>query len=80
MSPITGAQDCISYNTGGLRIENEGANGWLLTDGSSRMAMLDNQDDAQQALTVARRFSQQCFIGRNNTRPNRKDFIVQYWR
>jgi hypothetical protein len=80
VSPIPGGEDCISYNTGGLRIENEGANGWLLTDGSSRMVMLDNQDDAEQALTVTRRFSRQCFIGRNNTRPNRKDFIVQYWR
>lgn len=72
--------DCISYNTGSLRIENEGANGWLLTDGSSRMVMLHDRSDAQQALTVARRFSRQCYIGRNNTRPNRKDYIVLYWR
>jgi hypothetical protein len=78
-APITN-EDCISYNTSGLRIENEGANGWLLTDGSSRMQMLDNRSDAEQALTVTRLFSRQCFIGRNNTRPNRKDFIVQYLR
>jgi hypothetical protein len=77
---IPGFEDCISYDRSGLRIENEGASGWLLTDGSSRMVTLDNQTDAEQALTVTRMFSRQCFIGRNNTRPNRKDFIVQYWR
>jgi len=76
---ITG-EDCISYNTSGLRIENEGANGWLLTDGNSRMVTLDNQADAEQALTVTRRFTKECFIGRNNTRPNRSDYIMRYWR
>jgi hypothetical protein len=76
---ITG-EDCISYNTSGLRIENEGANGWLLTDGNSRMVTLDNQADAEQALTVTRRFTKECFIGRNNTRANRSDYIMRYWR
>ena len=73
-------EDCISYNSGTLEIRDEGAGGWLLTDGSSRMVMLDNRADAEQALGVASGFSRQCFIGRNNTRPNRKDYIVQYWR
>jgi hypothetical protein len=73
-------EDCISYNSGSLRIANEGAGGWLLTDGSSRMVMLDNRADAEQALGVASGSSRQCFIGRNNSRPNRKDYIVQYWR
>jgi hypothetical protein len=52
----------------------------LLTDGSSRMATLDNRADAEQALGVAGGSSRQCFIGRGNSRPNRKDYIVQYWR
>lgn len=77
---IPGPLDCLPYQRGALRIEDEGAAGWLLTDGRSRMLMLDNRSDAEQALTVARRFSAHCFIGRNNTRPNRKDFILEYWR
>jgi hypothetical protein len=73
-------EDCISYNPATLQIRDEGASGWLLTDGSSRMATLDNRADAEQALGVARGSSRQCFIGRGNSRPNRKDYIVQYWR
>jgi hypothetical protein len=73
-------EDCISYNSSSLRIENEGASGWLLTDGSSRMVTLDNRADAEQAMGVASGSSRQCFIGRNNSRPNRKEYIVQYWR
>jgi hypothetical protein len=73
-------EDCISYNPSSLEIRNEGAGGWLLTDGSSRIQMLDNRGDAEQALGVASGSTRQCFIGRNNTRPNRKDYIVEYWR
>jgi hypothetical protein len=72
-------QDCLPYNPNNLRIENEGASGWLLTDGSSRMLVLDNRSDAVRALALAKRHTAHCFIGRNNRRPNRKDFIVEYW-
>ena len=44
------------------------------------MVTLDNQADAEQALTVTHRFTKECFIGRNNTRPNRSDYIMRYWR
>jgi len=73
-------EDCISYNRHGLRIVNEGANGWLLTDGNSRMLMLDNKEDAERALGMASENSKQCFIGRNNIRPNRKTYIFGYWQ
>jgi hypothetical protein len=73
-------EDCISYNPGTLEIRNEGARGWLLTDGSSRMVTLDNRRDAEQAMGVASGFSSQCFIGRDNNRPDRKAYIVNYWR
>jgi hypothetical protein len=73
-------EDCISYNPGTLEIRNEGASGWLLTDGSSRMQMLANRADAEQAMGVASGSSRQCFIGRNNSRPNRSNYILLYWR
>jgi beta-lactam-binding protein with PASTA domain len=75
-----GAEDCIAYNPSTLRIVDEGAQGWLLTDGRSRMLMLDNEEDARKALALAQNHTQQCFIGRNNQRPNRKDYIVEYWK
>jgi hypothetical protein len=74
------SEDCIPYNRANLKIVDEGANGWLLTDGSSRMVMLDDQQDAERALTMAKGYGQQCFIGRDNQRANRKDYIVTYWK
>src|SRR6266536_4119812 len=74
-----GQQDCIRYSTSTLSIVNEGTSGWLLTDGASRMLILDNQQDASNALRLARHFSRQCFIGRDNTRPDRKTYIIEYW-
>jgi hypothetical protein len=71
--------DCITYNPDTLKIVNEWANGWLLTDGNSRMQMLDNEQDAKNALALARRYSSQCFIGRDNKRANRADYIVEFW-
>ncbi len=79
ITTITG-EDCLSYNPAILRIVDEGANGFLLTDGFSRMAMYDDRADAEEGLRVARLNSKQCFIGRNNTRPNRRDYIVEYWK
>ena len=73
-------EDCINYNREALQVIDEGQRGWLLTDGRSRMLGLDNEEDAKAALALARRHTAQCFIGRNNRRPNRKDYIVQYWK
>ena len=74
------AEDCIAYNTQALALQDEGANGWLLTDGRSRLLMLDDRADADRALALARRHTHQCFVGRDNTRPDRKRYIMQYWR
>jgi hypothetical protein len=79
MSPTISGEDCLPYNPRNLRIVDEGAQGWLLTDGRSRMLLLDNEADAQKALQVARRHGAQCFIGRNNRRPDRRRYILSYW-
>ena len=43
------------------------------------MLMLANETDARNALALAQAHSAQCFIGRNNKRTNRRDYIVEYW-
>jgi hypothetical protein len=78
LRPIA-AEDCLPYNPQNLRIVDEGASGWLLTDGVSRMLTLDNQADAERALALARRHTAHCFIGRGNTRPDRPRYISHYW-
>ena len=72
-------RDEIAYNPRTLRIVDEGTNGWLLTDSVSRMKMLDNKKDAHNAMLVARRYTRQGFVGRDNPRPNRIDYITEYW-
>src|SRR5262249_40876383 len=78
--PIAG-EDCIPYNPGNLHIADAGSIGWQLLEGSSNsMLLLDNQSDAQKALALAQRHNKMCFFGRRNSRSNRADYIVYYWR
>ncbi len=70
---------CFRYNPGNLRITDEGDRGWLLTDVFSLMLTLDNEADARDALALSRRHTANCFIGRGNTRPFPRKYIVQYW-
>jgi hypothetical protein len=72
-------RDELPYKPQNLRIINEGSRGWLLTDGVSRMKMLDNKEDARNALRVARRHTKHGFVGRDNSRTNRIDYITEYW-
>ncbi len=72
-------RDELSYKPQNLGIFYEGSRGWLLTDGVSRIKMLDNAEDARNALRVARRHTRHGFIGRDNPRQNRIDYITEYW-
>ena len=72
-------RDELTYNPKALRIVDEGVNGWLLTDGVSRMKMFDNKEDARNGMLVARRHTRHGFVGRDNPRTNRIDYITEYW-
>jgi hypothetical protein len=71
--------DCLPYNPNALYVFNDGGI-WILTDDVSRMEAFASESDAQLGMQVARMYTQQCFIGRNNTRPNRQDYIFTYWQ
>jgi hypothetical protein len=74
-----GADDCVNYDPAALKTTSDRSAGWVLADGSNNLLTLDNESDAQQALALARRFKSHCFLGRGNTRPNRSDYIIEYW-
>ncbi|HYH83754.1 MAG TPA: hypothetical protein VEX86_28440, partial [Longimicrobium sp.] len=74
------AEDCIAYDPNDLSVVNEGAAGFVLMSGSQRMVMLDNNAEAGKAMLLASQHTHQCFVGRNNDRPNRRQYIMQYWR
>lgn len=72
--------DELPYNPNNLRIVDEGAQGWLLTDGVSRMKVFDTKEDARNGLRVARRHNRHGFVGRDNNRgAKRLDYITEYW-
>jgi hypothetical protein len=71
--------DELPYDPRTLRILDQGAKGWLLTDGRSRMKMFDNEDDARNGLAVAQRHTRHGFVGRDNGRAHREDYIFEYW-
>lgn len=73
-------EDCIAYNPSSLEIEDVGEKGWRLRDGRHYLLLLDNREDAKAALALAQQHNYQCFIGRNNRRPDRGRYIVQYWK
>ncbi|WP_370973489.1 PKD domain-containing protein [Amycolatopsis sp. cg9] len=76
-------EDCLSYNPSNLSIaEVNDANGqwWSLRDGGMWMEAFKAQGDAVRAMLVARQHSRQCFIGRNNRRPDHRGHILEYWR
>lgn len=73
-------EDCLPYNPDNLRIVDEQEQGYLLTDGRSRMLILDDRNDAERALEWAKQHSKHCFIGRDNDRENRDQYILEYWK
>jgi hypothetical protein len=84
VKPAETSEDCVTFNPEQLEIMPTGTD-WLLaeklTDGRlMRMALLQTKADADKALAVARQYTRQCFIGRDNTRLKRLDYIVQYWQ
>lgn len=66
--------DCLEYDPDDLETVDEGASGFLLTDGRSRMLVLDNEDDAKMAFLAASEFNAHCFVGRGTSR------VLEYWR
>jgi len=75
---VPGRQDCIGYNPQSLSLKKRG-NDWVLMSGRSSMKRFANQADAQKGLAVARRHTRHCFIGRGNSRSDRKRYIFEYW-
>jgi hypothetical protein len=71
--------DCISYDPPNLGI-SEHAGSWWLLDGPAELLPLDNRADAERAKLVASEFTQLCFVGLGNDRPDHDRYTMTYWR
>jgi len=56
-------EQCTSYKPAELVIRDKGSDGWILTDKAQLTIKLDNRDDAEAALALARQYSSRCVIG-----------------
>lgn len=71
--------DNVAYNPRKLVIRREEDGKYLLTDGGTFNKRFASHEDAVNGMRVAMRHTQQCFVGRNNKRTNKKDYIFEYW-
>jgi hypothetical protein len=71
--------DCQAYDPAALRVVRDRNAGFLLTDGTNTLLTLDDELDSQQAMQLARGYKSHCYLGRTNRRPNRSNFVIEYW-
>lgn len=73
-------ETCVGYNPATLQIVNLGAPGFELRSNAGRLKLLDTAQDAQNALSVARGFTQRCFIGQRTPRGCCTVDGTEYWK
>ena len=73
---------CVPYNPGTLQIAEIGNSGtWRLQrDDGAIFFQFADREDAEAGLAVAKAHTQLCYIGKSNTRANRLDYIMTYWK
>ena len=81
-SPV---EECLPFDGHALRVasgegDEGGAKRWTLHQGRRNLAVFETEVAAYRALIVASQYSSHCFIGRDNTRPNRDAYIVEFWK
>jgi hypothetical protein len=76
-----GRSICVPYVPATLKLVERPNGDWLLerVDGAIFRGFA-NREDADAGLAVARQHTQLCYIGKDNTRPNRVAYIMEYWR
>jgi len=72
-------EDCIAYQPSSIGKSKDKVVGWRVTDGQVTLATLDREEEADQVISLARRYKGRCFIGRGNTRTNHNEYVTDYW-
>lgn len=75
-------RDCQVYNPETLTIQHLDTGVWRLQDGGHWIVAFGSEAEGKNALALAQRFRELCYIGRMNGRPpdQRGDYIVTYWQ
>lgn len=71
--------DCSPYNPQALGFTFD-ANLWTIAEsGSNLLQSFEKVEAAILGLEVVKQYSKMCFIGRDNSRENRREYIITYW-
>lgn len=73
-------RDCIPYNPNNIEIVSFSSHWTLVEGGNHLMVALSSRLNAEAALQIVKQYNQYCFIGRDNNRSNREEYIVEYWK
>lgn len=73
-------QDCVDYDQKKLTIQAKEPDGVGLMEGKKVLLWADNEKDAKRIWQEAVNYTSMCFIGKNNKRPDRREYTLQYWR
>ena len=49
-------------------------------DAGNPISSFDGEADALAGLALAQAFGEHCYIGRGNERPDRRLYIIEYWK
>jgi hypothetical protein len=78
--PWPSPADCIGYDPTNITVSYNSSFGvYQVISGSDALLAYQNQADANDGAALARRYTQQCFVGRSNTCSNRYQCIMDYW-
>ena len=76
---VAPGSDCRPYDPAALHLIEDAGGTWLLARGDgARLRVFANRSDADAGLIVFRQHSILCYIGRDNTRPNRGEYVMEY--
>ncbi len=75
-------EDCITYNPDNVTVVYQ-SGVFSVNDGGTVIMRLNGQqgsDTGAKGLALAQRYHRHCFIGRQNSRPDRATYTFDYWR
>ena len=78
--PWPSPADCISHDPATATINYVPATQvWQVRTSTSTPLAFKREVDAKDGLALVKAYKKHCFIGRNNTRPDRARYIMDYW-
>ena len=82
--PFTeGRSSCTPFDPATLQLVEvtKAQTSWSLRRGDGAiLKTFATREDGEAGIAVARRYSQLCYIGKNNTRPDRDRYVMEYWK